>query len=162
MDDYGKAKYSELVWSMILKFTEFWKENKPELISAEDFVYSDTHKYAGTADLVVKMHGEVWLLDIKTSNSLHKSYDLQLSAYARALEEMKGIKIQRTGIIWLKASTRGPSKQKEVIQGAGWQIKVIDEIEENFELFKLIQKLYLLENPSVKPKYKSYPTSIKL
>ena len=39
MDDYGNAKYSQIVWEMILKFAEFWKTNKPELISSEDFGY---------------------------------------------------------------------------------------------------------------------------
>ena len=162
MDDYGNAKYSQIVWEMILKFADFWRTHKPELISAEDFVWSDEHKYAGTADLVVKMHGEIWLLDIKTSNSVHKSFDLQLSAYAKGLEEAKGIKIQRTGIIWLKAHSRGPSKQKNVIQGKGWKVLQIDEIEENFELFKMIYKLYSLENPNTEPIYNSYPTTLKL
>ena len=119
MDDYGNARYSQLVWEMILKFAEFWNTYKPELISTEDFVWSDTYKYAGTADLVVKMDGEVWLLDLKTSNSIHKSYDLQLASYAKALEECKGIKIERTGIIWLKAHTRSASKKKGVYQGKG-------------------------------------------
>lgn len=162
MDDYGNAKYSQIVWEMILKFADFWRTHKPELISAEDFVWSDEHKYAGTADLVVKMHGEIWLLDIKTSNSVHKSFDLQLSAYAKGLEEAKGIKIQRTCIIWLKAHSRGPSKQKNVIQGKGWKVLQIDEIEENFELFKMIYKLYSLENPNTEPIYNSYPTALKL
>ena len=162
MDDYGNAKYSQLVWEMILKFHDFWTTYKPELISAEDFVYSDEHKYAGTADLVVKMDGEVWLLDIKTSNSIHKSYDLQLASYAKALEESKGIKIERTGIIWLKAQSRGPSKKEGVYQGKGWKIKVVDEIDYNFDLFKTIYKLYNLENPTVEPIYNSYPTTLKL
>ncbi len=162
MDDYGNAKYSQIVWEMILKFADFWRTHKPELISAEDFVWSDEHKYAGTADLVVKMNGEVWLLDIKTSNSVHKSFDLQLASYAKALEESKGVKIQRTGIIWLKAQSRGPSKQKKVIQGKGWKLLQIDEIEKNFELFKMIYKLYSLENPNTEPIYNSYPTTIKL
>ena len=162
MDDYGNAKYSQIVWEMILKFAEFWKTNKPELISSEDFVWSDEHKYAGTADIVCKMNGETWLLDIKTSNSIHKSYDLQLAAYAKGLEESKNIKIDRTGIIWLKAHSRGPSKQKNVIQGKGWKLLQIDEIEKNFELFKMIYNLYSLENPNTEPIYNSYPTTLKL
>ena len=162
MDDYGNAKYSQIVWEMILKFAEFWKTNKPELISSEDFVWSDEHKYAGTADIVCKMNGETWLLDIKTSNSIHKSYDLQLAAYAKGLEESKNIKIDRTGIIWLKAHSRGPSKQKNVIQGKGWKLLQIDEIEKNFELFKMIYNLYSLENPNTEPIYNSYPTTIKV
>ena len=162
MDDYGNAKYSQIVWEMILKFHDFWTTYKPELISAEEFVWSDEHKYAGTADIVCKIDGEVWLLDIKTSNSIHKSYDLQLASYAKALEESKGVKIERTGIVWLKAHSRGPSKQKNVIQGKGWKVLQIDEIEKNFELFKMISKLYSLEHPVVEPIYNSYPTTLKL
>lgn len=162
MDGFGNAKYSQIVWEMILKFYDFWTTHKPELISTEEFVWSDVHKYAGTADLVVKMDGETWLLDLKTSNSLHKSYDLQLAAYAKALEEVKGIKIDRTGIIWLKANTRSESKKEGVYQGKGWQIKVTDEIDYNFELFQMIYKLYSLENPTTEPIYNSYPTVLKL
>ena len=162
MDNYGNAKYSQLVWEMILKFYDFWSTYKPELISTEDFVWSDEHRYAGTADLVVKMDGEIWLLDLKTSNSLHKSYDLQLASYAKALEECKGIKIERTGVLWLKANTRSASKKEGVYQGKGWQIKVVDEIDHNFELFKMIYKLYSLENPTTEPIYNSYPTTLKL
>ena len=93
---------------------------------------------------------------------LHRSYNLQLAAYAKAIEETKGIKIKRTGIIWLKANTRSASKKKGVYQGKGWQIKTIDEIDYNFDLFQTIYKLYLLDNPNTEPIYKSYPTTIKL
>ena len=162
MDEYGRAKYSQIVWEMILKFYEFWTNAKPELVSTEDFVFSDKHKYAGTADLLVKMGKENWLIDLKTSNSLHKSYDLQLAAYAKALEETKGIKIHKTAILWLKAHTRSFSKKKGVWQGKGWQLKEINDIDKNFELFKMIYKLYSLENPTVEPIYNSYPTTLKI
>ena len=147
---------------MILKFADFWRTHKPELISTEDFVWSDEYKYAGTADLVVKLDGQVWLLDLKTSNSLHKSYDLQLASYAKALKECKDIEIERTGVLWLKANTRSASKKQGVYQGSGWQIKVVDEIDHNFELFQMIYKLYSLENPTTEPIYNSYPTILKL
>ena len=162
MDDYGNAKYSQIVWEMILKFHDFWSTYKPKLISTEEFVFSDKFKYAGTADLLVEIDGEIWLLDLKTSNNLHRSYDLQLAAYAKAIEEAKGIKIQRTGIIWLKANTRSASKKKGVYQGKGWQIKIIDKIDYNFDLFQTIYKLYLLDNPKTEPIYKSYPTTLKI
>lgn len=162
MDDYGKAKYSQLVWEMINKFCDFWSTVEPELLATEEFVYSDTDRYAGTADIICKIDDEVWLLDIKTSNSLHKSYDLQLASYAKAWEETKGQKIDRTGIVWLKSSKRGPSKQKGKIQGAGWEVKVVDDIDKNYELFKLVYKLYELENPVTEPIYSKYPTKLHL
>jgi hypothetical protein len=162
MDEYGHAKYNLTVWQMILKAAEFFKLHKPEVIAAEEFTFSDKHQYAGTADLIVRMDGEIWLLDVKTSNGLHRAYELQLAAYAKAWEEMFGQKIDRTGILWLKSTKRGPSKKDGVYQGDGWEIKIIDEIDKNFELFNTIYSLYKLDNPTTEPIYNSYPTKIKL
>lgn len=162
MDDYGNAKYNLQVWQMILKAAEFFKKHKPTVIAAEEFTFSHKGKYAGTADLIVEMDGEVWLLDVKTSNNLHRSYNLQLAAYAKAWEEMFGQKIDRTGILWLKSSKRSESKKDGVYQGKGWEIKIVDEIEENYELFQTIYKLYELDNPTTKPIYNHYPTKVSL
>lgn len=162
MDDYGKAKYSLLVWQMINKFVDAWKTMAPEVIATEEFTFSDVHKYAGTADIIARIGDEVWLLDIKTSNSLHKSHELQLSAYAKAWEEMYGQKIDRTGIIWLKSTKRTASSKDGAFQGKGWELKVVDNIDENFELFQLIYKLYLLEHPADEPSFQTYPLSVKL
>ena len=162
MDEFGNAKYNLTVWQMILKAAEFFQTYKPEVIATEEFTFSDKHEYAGTADLVVKMDGQIWLLDVKTSNNLHRSYDLQLAAYAKAWEEMFGQKIERTGILWLKSSKRSAAKKDGVYQGNGWEIKQVDKIDENFELFQTIYSLYKLDNPTTEPIYNSYPTRIKL
>lgn len=161
MDDFGNARYSQLVWEMINKFVEFWKETKPEIIATEQFVYSDEFKFAGTTDLVVKLNGQVWLLDIKTSNSLHTSYNLQLSAYAKAWDESYDDKIEETGVLWLKSSKRSSKEGK--LQGKGWEVVQGDKsIDEYFTMFKNIYDIYLLENPNQKPLFESYPTSVKL
>jgi genome maintenance exonuclease 1 len=161
IDDNGRAEYSLEVWKMILKFADFWNTHKPELIASEYHLFSDTHEYAGTTDIIVKLNNQVWLLDIKTSNSLHTSYDLQLAAYAVAWNETHNALIERTGILWLKASTRGEGK-KDAIQGKGWQLKPSDSIATNFEMFKKIYDIYKLENPEFKPITELLPTSIKL
>jgi hypothetical protein len=161
LDDYGTAMYSLDVWKMILKFAEFWNTHKPELVAAEYHIFSDNHKYAGTADLIVKLRGKMWLLDVKTSNSLHTSYDLQLASYAKAWNETHNELIQETGILWLKASTRSDGKG-DTIQGKGWQLKSISDIDHNFEMFLKIYDIYNLENPNAKPVTETLPTSIKL
>ena len=161
IDEYGTAKYSLEVWKMILKFAEFWNTYKPELITAEYHLFSDAHKYAGTADLIIKLNDKIWLVDIKTANSLHTSYDLQLAAYAMAWNETHNELIERTGILWLKASTRGEGKGDN-IQGKGWQLKAIDNIGTNFAMFKNIYEIYKLENPDFKPMTELLPTSIKI
>lgn len=157
----GELNYSLEVWTMILKFAEFWNKIKPELIASEYHLFSDKYKYAGTADLIIKFNDELWLIDIKTSNSLHTPYELQLGAYANAWNEMHSEKITNTGILWLKASTRTEGKQG-AIQGKGWQLKVVNEIERNLEIFNKIYDIYKIENPNDKPIIQSLPTSIEL
>jgi hypothetical protein len=161
IDEFGNAIYSLDVWKMILKFAEFWSTHKPELIAAEYHLFSDNHKYAGTADLVIKLKNKVWLVDIKTSNSLHTSYDLQLASYAKAWNETHDTPIEETGILWLKAATRGEGKG-DAIQGKGWQLKTIGYINHNFEMFLKIYDIYKLENPDSKPMTELLPTSVKL
>jgi hypothetical protein len=161
IDEHGNAKYSLEVWKMILKFADFWNTHKPELIAAEYHLFSDNHKYAGTADLIVRINNQIWLLDLKTSNSLHTSYNLQLASYAVAWNETHNDLIERTGILWLKASTRGEGKG-DTIQGKGWQLKAVDGIASNMEMFLKIRDIYDLENPESKPITELLPTSIKI
>lgn len=162
MDSYGQALYDQKVWEMILKFVDFWNTYKPTLLKVEEFVYSDKYHYAGAVDLVVEVDKEVYMIDIKTSNHIHKSYDLQLAAYKQAWEELGYEKIDKTGVLWLKSKKRGPSRKKEVIQGAGWELACTDDPKKDFQLFQNIYTLYKLENPETKPIYKSYPTVINL
>ncbi len=161
IDEYGNAIYSLDVWKMILKFADFWNTHKPELIATEYHLFSDNHKYAGTADLIIKLKGKVWLMDVKTSNSLHTSYDLQLASYAKAWNETHDTPIEETGILWLKAATRGEGKG-DAIQGKGWQLKSVGDIDRNFEMFLKIYDIYKLENPDAKPATELLPISIKL
>ncbi len=56
----------------------------------ETMVHSAKYRYAGTMDAVAYRNGKVVALDWKTSNGLYPEYDLQVAAYAKALEEMTG------------------------------------------------------------------------
>ncbi len=161
IDEWGNAKYSLDVWKMILKFADFWNTHKPELVATEYHLFSDEHEYAGTADLIVRFQGSLWLMDLKTSNSLHTSYDLQLAAYATAWNETHNEKITHTGILWVKANTRGEGKSGK-IQNKGWELKTVSDIETNFKMFKNIQEIYRLENPDPKPFTELLPTTIKI
>lgn len=162
MDDFGNARFSLVVWEMIIKFIDFWHQCNPTVLVQEQFLYSDKYEYAGTLDLVCKINDKTWLIDFKTSNSLHRSYDLQVAAYVSAWEELGGEKIDKAGILWLKSAKRGISKQKDKIQGDGWELKVIDDLDICMESFINVRKLYEFSNPSVEPIYKKYPTVLKL
>jgi ATP-dependent exoDNAse (exonuclease V) beta subunit len=161
MDENGTAKYSLDAWKMILKFSDFWNTHKPELVASEIHLLSHEHRYAGTCDLVVKIKDELWILDIKTSNSLHTSHNLQLSAYANAWNEISENKIKRVGLIWLKSSKRKAKDGK--LQGEGWEIVEPDKsIDDYFQMFKNIYEIFSLENPNNKPLFETLPTTTKL
>ena len=163
INDYGKANYSLTVWQMILRFADFWNTVKPRLIATEQHIFSDEYQYAGTIDLVVEIDGKIWLLDIKTSNSLHTSYDLQLAAYAQAWNENFDTPIEQTGIIWLKSLTRKPDSSGKKLQGDGWALKVPhNTYQENLQSFLKVYDIFKLENPEMKPYSEKYPTRVKL
>jgi hypothetical protein len=159
LDENDHSNYSLDVWKLILKFHDFWTNVKPTLIESEIHLFSDQHKYAGTCDLVVEIEGVRWLLDIKTSNSIHTAMDLQLAAYAQAWNETFEEKIEKTGIIWLKSSKRKEGK----LQGKGWEIyEPSRTFEENLKLFNSIHDLFKLENPNTRPSKESFPTEIQI
>jgi hypothetical protein len=74
--------------NMIAGLMEFLFDEEPEVIWSEATVYSRTHKYAGTADLIARMRvGDSLapvVLDVKTSKRIYDEVALQLCAYARA------------------------------------------------------------------------------
>lgn len=163
IEENGYVNYPTEVWRMINKFTDFWNTYKPELLASECHLFSDIYRYAGTGDIVCRIQDEVWLLDIKTSNSIHRSFDLQTAAYAIAWNETHNIQIQKRGIVWLKSAKRGPDKSGKKIQGEGWEIRESERtLEEDFELFKIAYKLYELENNDPQPTIEVLPKSIKL
>lgn len=163
LNDDGYSNYSMDVWKLILKFHEFWTTYKPTLIESEIPLYSDEYTYAGTCDLVVEINNVKWLLDIKTSNSIHTSMDLQLAAYAQAWNELYEEKIERVGIIWLKSSKHKADKKDKKMQGKGWEIYEPEKsIGENLKLFSYIHELYKLENPNPKPSDEQIPTEIQI
>lgn len=161
LKDDGTVTYSLDVWRMILKFADFWGQVKPELVATEYHLFSDDHKFAGTADIIVKIDGKLWLLDIKTSNSVHTSHYLQLAAYAKAWNETHSEPIEGCGILWLKSNSRSEGK-KGVIKGRGWELKTVDNIDEKFDMFLKVYDIYKMENPDAKPTTEKLPTSIKI
>ena len=151
-------------WTMFMKFIEFWAKFNPERLVNEFSIVSDTLGFGGTIDFVGKINNEIWLIDWKTSNAIHKTHELQIAAYAMAWNELNpNYIIQRTGILWVNAATRGEDKQGKKIQGEGWQLKEFDRSYlEAFELFKHTQAIWNEENQNYKPKNLIIPTEFVL
>ena len=160
LDERGRPQYNPDVWQMFLRFVEFWEEFKPTLIETEVHLFSDKLKVAGTCDLIVELDGELWLLDLKTSNQLQSTYELQTAVYGQCYEECFGKKIDRYGILWLKSSKRKASKGK--MQGKGWEIVESNRtFEENIDIFQTVKKLFDLENPTHSPIFTEFRTIAK-
>ena len=160
LDERGRPQYNPDVWQMFLRFVEFWETHKPTLIETEVHIFSDELKVAGTCDLIVEINGELWLLDLKTSNQIQTVYELQTAVYGQCYEECFGKKIDRYGILWLKSSKRGPKKDK--MQGKGWEIVESSRtFEENIDIFKTVKRLFDLENPTHSPVFTEFRTIAK-
>jgi hypothetical protein len=73
---------------MIDGVLKFLKDEEPEITHSERTVFSRTHGYAGTADLIGRMKvGDSLVpvvIDIKTGKSIYDDTAMQLCAYARA------------------------------------------------------------------------------
>lgn len=154
----GQAAFALDEWQMICRFMEFWDRcvDKGAGFATETQLFSNTMKLGGTCDLVCKINGEDWLIDFKTSNSISKTNEIQLSCYKEMWDERNSPKIQRYGVLWLNAATR---TDKE-FQGKGWQIKEFTgSHDHNLALYGHLRALWDEENPNYSPKNLSYPNS---
>ena len=165
MNENGEGLYSLEEWKMILRYKEFINTTGAKIINNEMSLCSSLLGYGGTLDLIVEINNKLFLLDIKTSNYLHTSHELQVSAYVKLYEEKTGNIIDSTGIVWLKAATRTAKidHAKNIYQGAGWQLKTFDRHHNDaYKIFEHTHNIWKEENPTWKPLNQIYPDSIKL
>lgn len=62
----------------------FLRKYRPDVIHTEATVYSRTHKYAGTADMLARIEGVQTVIDFKTSKAVYPEQAIQLASYAFA------------------------------------------------------------------------------
>lgn len=152
-----KPQYTSLEWSMFERYIDFSNCFVPDILGIELNYASANLKFGGTLDRIIKLNGKLILIDIKTSNYLHNHFWLQMAAYVKLFEEKNpGQKVDEIAILWLNAKTRTEGK-KDDIQGIGWQLKFGEKsIDEYYELFEAVHKLWLIEFGSLKPKNQIY------
>jgi hypothetical protein len=156
----GSLLYDPNVWQMFLRFVEWWETYKPTLIETEVHLFSDEWRVAGTCDLICEINDELWVIDFKTSNQIHTTYELQTAVYTKCYEECYEKKVEKQGILWLKSSKKKAVEGK--MQGKGWEmVEPKRTYEENVDTFQLIQKLFQLENPKHKPTFTEFKTVVK-
>lgn len=83
-----KPEFDLEIKPAVLAFEKFLENNPikvlPEMI--ERRVVSHDYRYAGTVDAILEMNGKFGVLDIKTSQSIYRDYNLQTAAYMEALK----------------------------------------------------------------------------
>ncbi len=153
--------------------TEFEKDYIVESIGWDLVVFSEIHNYAGTVDYIVrltpkedgknplKLTGPTpFVIDFKTSKQVWTEYELQVSAYRKAIEngenpiyernengtEGKAIDISglRTAILQVGYN----------LNKAGWKWNMIDD---KFDVFLAAQFIWKNESSSQSPKVRDYP-----
>lgn len=158
LDENGFIGYKLNEWAMFERYVEFRQGFKTSIIHNELNLVSDQYKMGGTLDRVMQVEDSLLLLDIKTSNSIHPHYWLQLSAYKKMLKEKLNMDVDGVAILWLAAKTRTEGK-KGAIQGKGWQLSINKDDNEqakHWQLFKACQQLWLAENEDQKPRQLFY------
>lgn len=75
------------LWAF-MSWEDFAKAADLKPLLVERVIYSKTHGYAGTLDILARVNGAITLIELKTSKGIYGESFLQAAAYATALEEM--------------------------------------------------------------------------
>lgn len=97
---FADIENADKIQSAFDAFLKWEKDNEFTCIKTEHPVYS-LKGYAGTLDIVGKLKKKLYIIDLKTSNSLWPEMLMQVGAYLFAYEERTGDKIKGCGILRL-------------------------------------------------------------
>lgn len=135
-------------YECLLAFRDWWRSlMNPELLDSEFVLWGDG--YAGTGDLLCKIDGRVWLIDLKTSQQVWPEHELQVSAYAHALPEELRAFPPALGI--LQVGYRRNERR--------WKLT---EIADHFDLFLAAKEIWKKETAGQEPFKRDYPLEIAL
>jgi hypothetical protein len=113
-----------------------WRDKKVKhFLLTEQPIYHSTDLYCGTLDaLVESVSGELILIDYKTSARVYDTYYLQVSAYARALEKMRGIRLN--GALILRFDKKSGEMEETPVP----------DLDENYDVFRAALQLWKWQN----------------
>lgn len=127
-----KATWAFMAW-------EDWKKSvnlKP--IYIESTVWSKTHGYAGTMDLLAEVNGKLTVVDWKTGKAIYPEAYLQNAAYRYALREMgHGDPVQGI-IVRLPKNVEDPEFEAQIVQEP--EADLMATFLHCFEMWKWAQK----------------------
>jgi hypothetical protein len=119
------------------QYRDLLDQLQPEVIRAEDTVWSERHSYAGSFDLLAKISGEVCWIDNKTTRSgVYAEVALQLAAYAHADYVFDSETSEQLPI---PAGTRGLVFH---VRPDAWAVYEVPVTEEVFDYFLALRKVF--------------------
>jgi hypothetical protein len=129
--DYS-SKQIDQAENCILSFYEWEKAYKIEPVLIEQPLISERHKYGGTCDLLAKVGNETWLIDFKTGKAIYEEMAIQLSAYRQLVIE-NNYDVSNARIVRIGRD-----------EDEGFEVKIINNLDKQFELFKHCLEIYQL------------------
>ena len=154
--ELDEKDYSLEEWYKISSFVDWHNEYKPEIIAKEFSVFSESGQYGGRLDRIYKIAGEITLLDIKSSSSIHEHFPLQVASYAKAVEENTDLEIVQTSCLQVGAKNKN-----------GYRFVVYPEWRDHYKVFENVRAVWQYEyfdskkNPKEPPVLK-LPSTLKL
>ncbi len=129
------------------------EELNPEVLASEITVFGKS--WAGTVDRIWRMNGEIWIVDIKTSQYVWEEYKIQLNYYGES-----NIDYEKLGITEDEWKNR-----KLAILQVGYNLNrkkyKFTEIDRNPDMIEVTNKLWENENKDSKPKEIELPLILK-
>lgn len=145
-------------YEAIMSYRDYIDKEKPELIANEMTVFAKENspeQYAGTLDRIFRIEDQIYVVDIKSSQSVWKDMIIQLSSYSEAeIDYQKlGITDKEWGNRKLMILQVGYNRNKNRYKAT--------EVENRYDLFQLAYQTWLEENPNNQPKQRDFPLEIK-
>jgi hypothetical protein len=131
-------------YECILSFKKWVDDAKPEFLAKEIVTVSNEYNYAGMIDIVAKVDGQRYIIDLKTSQNVWPSHRLQVSAYNKSFGGENKLAILQIGY------RRNKDQYK------------FNEIDDCFDLFLAARQIWEAENKDTEPKQRDYPLEVKL
>jgi hypothetical protein len=155
MPGHNRPVSLEEYWKLFT-FVSWHNEYQPKIIVKELKIFSEQGQYAGTLDALVRIGGEITIIDWKSGSSIHEHFPLQFASYAKAIEENTDIEVVQTACLQLGAQNKN-----------GYRFVVYPDWRDHYKVFEHVRATWQYDyfdakkNPK-EPPVLDLPATLKL
>jgi len=171
LPNYPEEQMKDWIWERLLRFKDYWdtEQDRSKLISSEKKIYNLSSQdsnlwHAGMTDKLHEIDGNIVIDDWKTGNGVYEEYWMQLASYAKAIEYMYGIEVDKIRVCWFPAE-KPNKKGYRIIEKTKKEIDIYYKMFMNaFELWNFLARPKILADQEQKQEIeiKTYMSSIQL